>query len=127
MTGGGAGGTLFKLTCEHFSIYLKCCLIFTIYNLGTVLSEQIEQVTSKYQDVIILGDANIDTNKWNDEKFTHKKVAMALKDSLNANNLNILNIGNTYLANHAQKNGVIASSAIDHVYCSNNLKSKIST
>ena len=43
---------------------------------------------------------------------------LSIWSSLEANNLEVLNVGNTYLANHAQKNGVIATSAIDHVYCS---------
>ena len=71
-----------------------------------------EYAASKFKDVLILGDANLDVNIWNEEKFLHKKVARVLKDSLSANHLQLLIVGNTYSANHAQKNGQIATSAI---------------
>ena len=76
--------------------------------------------------MLILGDANLDANKWNDDKFLHKKVAEELKNSLKSNNLEVCSVGNTYLANHAQKNCNIATSAIDHIYCNESLASKIS-
>ena len=90
-----------------------------------IFTNQIEQASANFKDVIILGDANLDTNKWNNVKYLHKKVASALKESFNANNILMLEVGNTYLANHAQKNGEIARSAIDHVYCSKNMVLKV--
>ena len=52
-----------------------------------LLAKQIENASSKFKDVVIMGDANLDSNKWNDDKFLHKKAASALKDTLNSNNL----------------------------------------
>ena len=45
-------------------------------------ASQIEYATSKFKDVLIMGDANLDSNKWYDDKFLHKKVAQVLNDSL---------------------------------------------
>ena len=53
---------------------------------------QIEKATSKFKNIVIVGDANLDSNKWNNDKFIHKKVAQILKDSLNANDLTMLDV-----------------------------------
>ena len=90
-----------------------------------VFSNQLEQAATKCKNVLVLGDSNLDSNKWNEEKFLHKKVSTILRDSLDANDIRILKVGNSYLANHVQKNGNIAVSAIDHVYCSSNLEEKL--
>ena len=69
-----------------------------------------------------MGDANLDTNKWDDSHFLHKNVALSLRSCLDLNGLRVNYIGNTYLADHAQNNGNIAESEIDHVYFSKLVK-----
>ena len=56
---------------------------------------------------MILGDANLDMNKWNDPKYKNAKVTHVLRECLDSNGLKIEDIGNTYIANHTQKNGNI--------------------
>ena len=56
--------------------------------------------------------------KWNDDGFVNKNVAEVLKNMLEQEGLECLDIGLTYQADHAQQNGNIASSALDHIYCS---------
>ena len=48
--------------------------------------------------------------------FLHKKVANNLKNTLEQCGLIIKDVGTTYYADHAQANGNIAESSIDHVY-----------
>ena len=53
--------------------------------------------------------------------FVDKNVAEVLKNALEQEGLQCLNIGLTYQADHAQSNGKIASSPLDHLCCSNDL------
>ena len=63
-----------------------------------------------------MGDANIDANKWMSPSQLGNKVATKLKACLDRNGFSYKNIGNTYFADHAQSDGKIAESALDHVY-----------
>ena len=63
-------------------------------------------------------DANICSQKWNDPGFVNKNVAEVLKNMLEQEGLQCLDVGLTYQADHAQPNGNVASSALDHIYCS---------
>ena len=69
-----------------------------------ILSSQINYAANKYKNVMILGDANLDMNKWNDPKYKNAKVTHVLRECLDSNGLKIEDIGNTYIANHTQKN-----------------------
>ena len=53
---------------------------------------------------------------WNEPKYIHANIASDLFLVLDTNGLKIETVGNTYQADHAQANGNIAESAIDHVY-----------
>ena len=70
------------------------------------------------EQVLILGEANLCYLKWNLEKFKYKKVAELLKSALESNGLTVRQIVKTFTADIVQKNGNIASSAIDHIYVS---------
>ena len=52
-------------------------------------------------------------------------VAEVLKNMLEQEGLQCLDVGLTYQADHAQLNGNIASSALDHIYCSKDLVQSI--
>ena len=65
-----------------------------------------------------MGDANFCARKWNDPKFTHRNIAIHLKNMIQQCDLQIHDVGLTYLADHAQSNNEIAQSALDHVYSS---------
>ena len=81
-------------------------------------SKQIEQASesNKNKNIIIMGDANLDINKWDDLNFLHKNVSTIIRDTLSQNGISIYFLGDTYVANHAQQNGNIAHSTIDHIY-----------
>ena len=55
-------------------------------------------------------------NKWLDPKYIHNKILSELFQVTDENGIKIQKVGNTYQADHAQANGNIAESAIDHVY-----------
>ena len=55
-----------------------------------------------------MGDANLDSNKWNDPKYIHANIVSDLFTILDTNGLKIEEVGNTYQADHAQQNGIIA-------------------
>ena len=82
---------------------------------------QIEKASEKPCNIIILGDANLCSKKWNDSGYVNKNVAEILKNMLEQEGLECLDIGLTYQADHVQQNGNIASSALDHIYCSKDL------
>ena len=70
-----------------------------------VFCKQIELASAfnKNRNIIILGDANLNSNKWDDPGFLHVKVATVLRYILDQNGLTVFNLRDTYLANHAQK------------------------
>ena len=69
-----------------------------------------------------MGDANLDGNKWREDDYGLKRVVSPLIEVLDVNGLVCHQVGNTYQADHAQANGNIAESALDHVYTPINLK-----
>ena len=62
-----------------------------------------------------MGDANLDSMKWNKPKF-QKKVAIIHKNILQQWGLHVHEIGIAYLADHAQLNQEIAQIALDNFY-----------
>ena len=83
-----------------------------------IFTKQIDTASEKLEQVLILGEANLCYLKWNLEKFKYKKVAELLKSALESNGLTVRQIVKTFTADIVQKNGNIASSAIDHIYVS---------
>ena len=75
--------------------------------------------------IVVIGDSNLDSNKWNDPLFTHKEMVFRLRDVLEQNGMETLIIGNTYQADHAQANGKIAESALDQIYARINEENKV--
>ena len=66
--------------------------------------------------MIIMGDANLCSQKWNNVKFLNKNVSIPLRNVLDQNGLINKEVGVTYQSDHLQVNGQIAESALDHVY-----------
>jgi hypothetical protein len=86
-----------------------------------IFTLQIESATKQNKNVILMGDANLCSLKWETPKYKHKNIAKKLLDTLAQCGLSTAEIGITYLADHAQRNGNIAESALDLVYFSNSL------
>ena len=83
-----------------------------------VLNLQIVKGTEKVKSVIMLGDVNLCSQKWNDKNFAYKKLAVSLKNTLLECGLHQRDMGLTFTSDIIQANGNIASSAIDHIYLS---------
>ena len=81
-----------------------------------VLTDQFDKASIISNRVIVLGDANLCSRKWNLEKFKDKTVAEILKSSLEENGLICKFLGDTFTSDIIQNNGRIATSTIDHVY-----------
>ena len=90
-----------------------------------IFSNQIELANKNKCEMIILGDANLCSNKWNNSKFLQKNVAAPLKIALDRCGLLFKDIGNTYQSDHIVANGSVPESALDHVYSSKSLEDKI--
>ena len=69
-----------------------------------VLIEQMEKATNEKKTVVMLGDMNINAEKWRDEKSRNKKVASEILGALEACGLKHMKLGCTFLAdNTAQR------------------------
>ena len=73
----------------------------------------------------MIGDANLCSQKWKESNYPHKLIANCLMDTLEQCGLTQKDVGETYLANHTQANGKVASSAIDHIYCSKAMENSV--
>ena len=91
----------------------------------TILIDRIEKASTEDKNVMMMGDANLCSNKWKDSSFLNKKMANLLTDTLDACGLFSVPVGPTFLA--SQKNNVITESWLDHVYLSENLKTLVKT
>ena len=72
-----------------------------------------------------MGDANLCSNKWNDDNFTHKKMANQLIGTLVACGLYVVPMGPTFVVDHCQTDGSFTESWLDHVYHSEQVKPEI--
>ena len=83
----------------------------------TELMRQIHKATET-KDVILMGDMNLCSQKWNDTNYRYKSLSQPLQDCLAECGLESQDVGLTYFADHASRNGNYARSALDHVYVS---------
>ena len=87
--------------------------------------KQIKEACKTNCDILIIGDANLCSMKWNNPDFLNQNVSIPLKIVLDQCGLSINEVGITYKGDHIQVNGNIAQSALDHVYSSKSLESRI--
>ena len=90
-----------------------------------VFSKQIKEANKTNCDMLIMGDANLCSTKWNNHDFLNKNVAIPLKITLDQCGLLSNDVGITYLGDHVQANGMVAQSALDHVYSSKSLDTRL--
>ena len=76
-----------------------------------VFTKQIEEVTNRTKKVLILGDANLCSTKWNEKDFTNIRVANELRNTLEGCGLELIEIGHTFLSD-----GNSTESSLDHIY-----------
>ena len=73
-----------------------------------ILCDQFDKATLLTNRIIILGDMNLCSRKWNQDKFKDKSVADILKNSLVENGLTCRLLGDTFSSDIIQPNGKIA-------------------
>jgi hypothetical protein len=83
-----------------------------------ILLDQIITASSSKKSLVVMGDCNIDQEKWDNSSYQHFRLSEQLRNGLALSGLEILPMGKTYNANHMSTNGSFASSALDHIYCS---------
>ena len=77
-----------------------------------------EQATNEKKTIILLGDANLCADQWDEETYYQFKLATELKSGLAQCGLENLELGKTYMADRLRKDGTIIESALDHIYVS---------
>ena len=83
-----------------------------------VFTSQIEKAAAENKSIIITGDANLCSEKWDTPDFKHKTVADELRETLTQCGLINIPLGYTYTADRLDENGSVISSALDHFYAS---------
>ena len=86
---------------------------------------QINKTNSSNSKVIIMGDANLCSNKWLNDDYDRKNIANPLLQCLDRNGLEVQNVGVTYQADHVSTDGSLPQSAIDHVYSSVSIREAV--
>ena len=90
-------------------------------------TSQIEKAANEDKSLLILGDANLCTEKWSEPEYVHQLQAEELKSTLALCGLNIAKLGQTFLADRLSNKGEVISSSLDHIYFSQELESRIRT
>ena len=80
-----------------------------------ILLNQFDMATESCKRVIVLGDANVCAIKWADPSRKKNKLAQNIKNKLEECGMINLDVGITFTSDIVQKNGKIATSALDHI------------
>ena len=91
----------------------------------TELSNQIERANEEGKPCIVMGDANLSYQNWKSDEFNYKSIAEPLLNIIEQCGFNVSDLGTTFNADHAQVNGIIAESGIDHIYTSKMIEEKV--
>ena len=89
-----------------------------------IFTDQIERAAAEKKQLIILGDANLCSERWNAANYTHKRIAGEIQETLIQCGLTQVPLGPTYLADRLDENGMEIQSAIDHAYVSQSMMSR---
>lgn len=90
-------------------------------------TNQIERAANEGKFLVLLGDANLCSEKWEEPEYIHQVLAEELKGTLALCGLKIAKLGQTYLADRLTEQGNTIRSALDHIYFSQELADQIST
>ena len=83
-----------------------------------VLIDQVERAIEETRHVLIIGDMNMCSKKWDDGDYRIKTVTDEWQSAIARCGIEHFDVGDTYTADHASKDGTFATSSIDHIYCS---------
>jgi hypothetical protein len=82
-----------------------------------LLNSQVLSATTTKKGVVVLGDMNLDQDKWDEKAYSSFNLAEELRSCLSMCGLEIHELGKTYFSNHVcNKSEEMPSSAIDHIY-----------
>ena len=82
----------------------------------SVFMEQIQRASKLSRKVIVIGDGNIDRNRWFDSDYEVRKAAIIWDTIIEELNLTFHDIGNTFL--QKREGDTIYESALDHIITS---------
>ena len=89
-----------------------------------VFTEQIERATAENKTILILGDANLCSEKWKLPSYKFRRIAEELRETLAQCGLIQVELGPTYFADRLNDDGTEIKSSLDHIYMSESLLSK---
>ena len=89
------------------------------------LTDQMTKANTEGKRVVMLGDANLDSLKWENKEYTHNKVAKEMQNALASNGMVNMDVGNTFLADRLRLDGTKIESALDHVYIQKEMEADI--
>jgi hypothetical protein len=82
-----------------------------------LLNNQLLRATATKKGVVVLGDMNLDQEKWDEKGCSSYNLAEEFRTGLSECGLEVHELGKTYFSNHVcGKAEEMPSSAIDHVY-----------
>ena len=65
-----------------------------------------------------MGDMNICCKKWNSNDFRLKRISEFWKSTISENGIELIDVGDTYFADHPTPSGEYPQSSLDHIYIS---------
>lgn len=78
--------------------------------------QQVEKASSGDDGIIIVGDINLCSKRWDSHNYAHKLLSDRWREGMAKSGIEMLDLGLTYFSNHASQAGVFAESALDHIY-----------
>ena len=85
-----------------------------------VFTSQIENAATENKNLIILGDANLCSEKWDSPTFKYKRISEELRETLSQCGLKHMYLEKTFLADRLTPKGCEIESSLDHIYASEN-------
>ena len=83
-----------------------------------IFTGQIERATTEKKVIVITGDANLCSEKWDSPNYKQKSIADELRETLAQCGIINVPLGTTYTADRLNDDGSEIRSALDHVYTS---------
>ena len=89
-----------------------------------MFTEQIERATAENKTILIMGDANLCSEKWKSPSYKYRRISEELRETLAQCGLIQVELGPTYFADRLNDDGTEIKSSLDHIYMSESLLSK---
>ena len=90
-----------------------------------IFCSQLLRASREKTEVVALGDANLCKEKWEDEHYPLKELAIELRGTLAMAGMEVADTGVTYTADRLTKEGSLIRSSLDHIYLSGSLQDRL--